>query len=44
MDGRTYLEENEIDLMICLLKIHSQAVQHRRPDQTRRNKIHNILL
>ena len=44
MSERTHLEENEVDLMICLLKVYSRAVRKEEPQQIRREEVPEIFL
>ena len=42
MKERTHLQENEVHLMISLLKVYAKAVQQKDPQQSRRDKVADI--
>ena len=44
MSERTYLESNEVEVMICLLKIYSRALAKSEPRQIRREEVPEIFL
>ena len=44
MSERTYLQENEIEVLICLLKVYSRALRKEEPRQIRREEIPEIFL
>ena len=44
MSERTYLEPNEVEVMICLLKIYSRALEKSDPRQVRREEVPEIFL
>ena len=44
MSERTYLESNEVEIMICLLKIYSRALGKSEPRQIRREEVPEIFL
>ena len=44
MSEQTYLEENEADLMMCLLKVYSRVVRKGEPQQIRREDVPEIFL
>lgn len=44
MNERTYLQENEVDLMISLLKVYAKGVQQKHPQQSRRDEVADIVL
>ena len=44
MNERTYLQENEVDLMISLLKVYAKGVQQKYPQQSRLDKVADIVL
>ena len=44
MSKQTYLEENETNLMVCLLKVYSRALRKREPRQVRREEVPEIVL
>ena len=44
MSEQTYLESNEVEVMICLLKIYSRALGKSEPRQIRREEVPEIFL
>ena len=44
MSERTYLDANEIEVMICLLKVYSRALRKAEPRQIRREEVPEIFL